>query len=101
MSLVPGVLNATSMNERHSWRIFDAGDPGTACLATWSTGKMERIHSLDGIELHLNCEIGSDISFEELEKRHDENIIAAGAGSLIVWNWLTKRSPAFGMGKIF
>jgi NADPH-dependent glutamate synthase beta subunit-like oxidoreductase len=41
--------------------------------------EMERIHSLDGIKLHLNCEIGSDISFEELEKRHDENIIAAGA----------------------
>jgi NADPH-dependent glutamate synthase beta subunit-like oxidoreductase len=41
--------------------------------------ELERIHSLEGIKLHLNCEIGSDIAFEELEKRHDEVIIAAGA----------------------
>ena len=41
--------------------------------------EMERIHSLAGITLHLNCEIGNDIAYEELEKRHDEVIIAAGA----------------------
>lgn len=41
--------------------------------------EMERIHELDGIELHLNCEIGSDIAFSEIEARHEEVIIAAGA----------------------
>ena len=41
--------------------------------------EMERIHSLPGIHLKLNCEIGRDLSWEELEKRHQEIIIAAGA----------------------
>lgn len=41
--------------------------------------EMERIHSLNGITLHVNCEIGSDISFEELEAKHEEIVIAAGA----------------------
>ncbi|MDO5295973.1 MAG: FAD-dependent oxidoreductase [bacterium] len=41
--------------------------------------EMERIHSLPGIHLQLNCEIGKDLSWEELEKRHQDIIIAAGA----------------------
>ncbi len=42
-------------------------------------GEMERIHFLDGITLQVNTEIGQDLMFEELEERHDEVIIAAGA----------------------
>ncbi len=41
--------------------------------------EMRRIHSLPGIHLQLNTEIGQDLAFEELEKRHDEIIVAAGA----------------------
>ncbi|MBQ7568815.1 FAD-dependent oxidoreductase [bacterium] len=41
--------------------------------------EMERIHSLPGIHLKLNCEIGKDLSWEELEKRHQDIVIAAGA----------------------
>lgn len=41
--------------------------------------EMRRIHELPGIKLFLNTEIGSDLSFDELEKRHDEIIVAAGA----------------------
>ena len=41
--------------------------------------EMSRIHSLPGIHLKLNCEIGKDLSWEELEKRHQDIIIAAGA----------------------
>lgn len=41
--------------------------------------EMRRIHALPGIHLHLNCEIGVDIPFEELEKKHDEIVVAAGA----------------------
>lgn len=42
-------------------------------------GEMERIHKLDGITLHLSVEVGNDVTLEELEKRHHEVIIAAGA----------------------
>lgn len=41
--------------------------------------EMRRIHALPGVHLHLNTEIGVDLPFEELEKRHDEVILAAGA----------------------
>jgi NADPH-dependent glutamate synthase beta subunit-like oxidoreductase len=41
--------------------------------------EMDRIHTLPGIQLHLNCEIGNEVSFEELEKRHAEIVVAAGA----------------------
>ena len=41
--------------------------------------EMERIHSLPGITLKLNCAIGKDLSWEELEKKHDDIVIAAGA----------------------
>lgn len=41
--------------------------------------EMERIHSLNGITLHLNTEIGNDVSFEDLERDYDEIIVAAGA----------------------
>lgn len=41
--------------------------------------EMERLHKLDGITLHLCTEVGTDVTLEELEARHDEVIIAAGA----------------------
>ncbi len=41
--------------------------------------ELQRIHSLNGIHLHLNTEVGHDVSLEELEERHEEVIIAAGA----------------------
>ncbi len=41
--------------------------------------EMRRIHSLPGVHLQLNTEIGQDLSFAELQTRHDEVILAAGA----------------------
>lgn len=41
--------------------------------------ELERIHSLPGVHLQLNCEIGRDLTFAELEAKHDEVIVAAGA----------------------
>jgi NADPH-dependent glutamate synthase beta subunit-like oxidoreductase/formate hydrogenlyase subunit 6/NADH:ubiquinone oxidoreductase subunit I len=41
--------------------------------------EMRRIHSLPGIHLQLNTEIGQDLAFDQLEERHDEIIVAAGA----------------------
>ena len=41
---------------------------------------MKRIRQLEegGVEFRLNCEIGSDISFEELRAKHDAVVIATG-----------------------
>ena len=41
---------------------------------------MQRIRQLaeGGVEFRLNCEIGSDVSFEELRSRHDAVLIATG-----------------------
>jgi len=41
--------------------------------------EMRRIHSLPGIHLHLNTEVGQDLPFAELQQRHDEVVLAAGA----------------------
>ncbi len=41
--------------------------------------ELERIHQLEGIQLHTGVEIGVDHPFQELQERFDEVIIAAGA----------------------
>ncbi len=41
--------------------------------------EMERIHKLDGITLHLSVEAGTDVTLEELQEKHTEVVIAAGA----------------------
>ncbi len=63
--------------------------------------EMERIHSLPGIHLQLNCEIGKDMSWEELEKKHQEIIIAAGAWKPYLLGLENEKKPWVWFGEDF
>jgi glutamate synthase (NADPH/NADH) small chain len=54
-----------------------------------------RLLAASGVQLHLNCEVGRDVGFDELRRRHDAVLIACG-----VYKARDIRAPGVGAANI-
>ena len=72
----------TPDNDRVESRVLDAVLPGVPFLSTkgctgHTLGAAGGIEA--GMELHVNCEVGKDIAFEEIANSHDAIFVGVGA----------------------